>query len=160
MNDDARFQDVVISDQPLRLSVETTEDLEIASALIQDCVGVAGEISWMPKRRRLAMLVNRFRWEDREDAERQKRDYERVRTAIVFDNVEAVRTNGLDPSDKDAVYAVLHVTFEMGEEPSGTISLELAGDGTLALDVETMEVRIMDMSRPWTTRNLPDHKLD
>lgn len=160
MTDDARFQDVATSDQPLRLGIETVEDLEIASALVQDAVGLAGEISWMPRRRRLAILVNRFRWEDREAAEVQKRDYERVRTALVFDGVDAVRANGLDPSDKETIYSILGIRFEEGDLPAGTVTLELAGDGALALDVECLDGRVVDMSRPWKARGAPDHALE
>ena len=160
MSYDAKFEDAIFSDQPLRLGIETPEDLEIASALVQDAVGLTGEISWMPKRRRLALLVNRFRWEDHTQAERQARDFERVRSALVFDNVLAVRANGLDPSDRDTVFSILRLGFEMTEEPSGTVSLALAGDGALALDVEVLNARILDLTRPWAATRAPDHKLD
>ena len=160
MSDDARFEDAVFSDQPLRLAVETAEDLEVASALLQDAVGLTGEISWMPKRRRLALLVNRFRWEDRTAADRQKREAERVRTALVFDNVEAVRTNGLNPAERDTIFSILQMTFEPGPEPSGRLTIEMAGDGALALEVEAIEGRMMDLTRPWVARGVPDHQLD
>ena len=160
MTDDARFEDAVFSDQPLRLAVETAEDLEVASALVQDAIGRVGEISWMPRRRRIAMLVNRFRWEDRDAASRQSREFERVRAAIVFDGVLTVRTNGLDPADKETIYAILRIGFEPGEEPGGTVTLDLAGDGALALDVECLDARIVDLSRPWAARGVPDHELD
>ena len=160
MSEDARFHDVAPTDQPLRLGIASADDLEIASALIQDCVGMAGEISWMPRRRRLALLVNRFRWEDREAAERQRRSFERVRTALVFDSVLAVRASGLDPADKETVYSILRMTFEEGEAPAGTLTLDLAGDGALALDVECIDGQVLDLSRPWITRSAPDHKLE
>lgn len=160
MSEDARFLDVAPSDQPLRLGIASAEDLQIASALMQDCVGLTGEISWMPRRRRLALLVNRFRWEDREAAERQRRAFERVRTALVFDSVLAVRASGLNPSDKDTVYSVLRMTFEEADPPAGTLTLDLAGDGALALDVECLDGQIVDLSRPWAAQGAPDHKLD
>lgn len=160
MTDDARFLDVATSDQPLRLGIETLEDLQIASALIQDAVGLVGEISWMPRRRRLAILINRFRWEDREAADVQKREYERVRSALVFDGVDGVRANGLDPTDKETIYSILRIAFEEGDAPSGTVILELAGDGALALDVECLDGRVLDMSRPWKARGAPDHELE
>ena len=160
MSDDARFHDVAPSDHPLRLGVASVEDLEIASALIQDCVGMTGEISWMPRRHRLALLVNRFRWEDREAAEREHRAFERVRTALVFDGVLAVRANGLDPTDKETVYSILRMSFAEGDAPAGILTLELAGDGALMLDVECLDGRILDLSRPWIARAAPEHKLD
>ncbi len=160
MSEDARFEDAVFSDQPLRLAIENAEDLEIVSALVQDAVGVAGEISWMPKRRRLAVPVNRFRWEDRDAAARDGRAYERVRSALVFDSVLRVRANGLNPTDRETVFSILRLSFEAGEDLSGTLTLELAGDGALALDVEALDAHILDLSRPWVARGAPDHKLD
>ena len=146
MNDDASFLDVPPSDQPLRLAIDTAEDLQVASALIQDSVGLTGEVSWMPRRNRLALLVNRFRWEDREAAQMQRRDFERVRTALVFDSVRAVRASGLNPTEKDTVYSILRMTFEETDTPSGTLTLELAGDGALALDVECLDGRLMEVA--------------
>ena len=160
MTDDARFQDVSHSDQPLRLSIESPEDLDVASALVQDAVGLAGEISWMPRRRRLAVLVNRFRWEDRDAAARQRREFERVRTAVVFDSVLAVRASGLDPREKDMVYSILRVSFEPGEDGAGTVTIDLAGDGAVALDVECLDARVLDLSRPWAARGEPGHELE
>jgi len=159
---DARFEDAGFADQPLRLAIQEPDDLPVVSALIQDAVGLAGEISWMPRRRRLAILLNRFRWEDREAAEKQRRGFERVRSALVFDSVRAVRTSGLDPAEKDMIYAVLQISFAPGEDGAGTVTLDLAGDGMLALDVECLDGRVIDLSRPWLANasGAPDHELD
>ncbi len=159
--EDARFEDgVPASDQPLRLAVESVEDLNVASALLQDAVGTAGEISWMPRRRRLAMLVNRFRWEDHDTAAKQRRPFERVRTAILINSVMGVKTRGLDPSDKETLYALLNLEFEPGEDGAGRLILHLAGDGDLALEVECLDMRLSDTSKPWIAKaGAPDHKL-
>lgn len=156
--EDARFEDGAGTDAPLRLMVETAEDLQVASTLLQDAVGTAGEISWMPRRRRLALLVNRFRWEDHVAAERQQRPFERVRTAVLIDSVLSVRTRGLDPRDKEMTYALLGLAFEPGEDGAGQLVLQLAGDGDLALDVECLDLRLTDMSKPWVSKaGRPDH---
>lgn len=159
---DARFEDYDAGDQPLRLVVAEPDDLPVVSALIQDAVGQVGEISWMPKRRRLALLLNRFRWEDKESAEKDRRPFQRVRSALVFDSVLAVQTNGLNPADKDMIYSVLQARFDPGEEGAGAVVLELAGDGALALDVECLDGRLIDISAPWDAKSgsAPDHPLD
>ncbi|MEM7210393.1 MAG: DUF2948 family protein [Pseudomonadota bacterium] len=159
--DDARFEDGASPDAPLRLMVETDEDLKIASALIQDAIGTTGDISWMPRRRRMVMALNRFRWEDREAAERQRRPYERVRTTLVIDSVMSVRTRGLDPNDKELTFSVLGFTFAPGEDGAGQLLIPLAGDGDLALEVECLDLRMSDVSRPWVAKaGAPDHKLE
>ena len=65
-NEDARFEDAPLSDKPLRLKAESDDDLAVISSLLQDAVGKSGDIAWMPKKRRLVALVNRFRWRSEE----------------------------------------------------------------------------------------------
>lgn len=154
---DASFEDGALSDQALRLAVETADDVTVASTLLQDAVGQTGEISWMKRRRRLVMLLNRFRWEDAEAAKVAKRKPERVRAALVCDDVLGVRARGLDPSDGDTIFSLLSIAFEPGDAPSGRVVMTLAGDGELALDVECLDMRLIDLTRPWNARGTPDH---
>ncbi|HSF93461.1 MAG TPA: DUF2948 family protein, partial [Thermohalobaculum sp.] len=96
---DARFEDAPLAHHPLRLRAESVEDLAILSALAQDSVGRAGDIAWMPRKRRLVLVMNRFRWENgTEDAQPQ-----RVRSAISVESVLRVRARGLDPADSGQV---------------------------------------------------------
>ncbi|MEO1491534.1 MAG: DUF2948 family protein [Pseudomonadota bacterium] len=162
---DARFEDLDYAGDPVRLAVETPEDVPIAASLLQDAVAVTGEISWMPKRRRLALLLNRFRWEDRDAAEADGRPFERVRAALVIDSAQAVQARGVDPKDKDQIISVLSMSFEPASDQegdvSGTVILTLAGDGEIAARVECLDIRIMDMSQPWAAPSgrAPDHAL-
>jgi hypothetical protein len=153
------------SDRPLRLTADTADDLAIVSALVQDAVARAGEIAWMPRRRRLAMLLNRFRWEDLTAAEREGRPYERVRACLLFDGVLRVRGRGIDPRDRAAALSLLRIDF--APEPregtaGGRVTLSLAGGGEIALEVECIEARLVDLSRPWEAgaSSAPDHRLD
>ncbi|MEM9061466.1 MAG: DUF2948 family protein [Pseudomonadota bacterium] len=158
--DDARFEDGANADRPLRLNAVSEDDLSVLSTLLQDSVGKAGEISWMPRRRRFAVLLNRFRWEDKTAAERQNRSYERVRAALLIDSVLSVKTRGLDPRDKEMTYALLRVEFEPGEDGAGRLLLVLAGDGDIALDVECVDIRLADLTKPWQAKaSAPDHGL-
>ena len=49
----------------LKLMAEDAADLDIIGAAVQDALLRVGDISLDKKQRRFAMLVNRFRWEDR-----------------------------------------------------------------------------------------------
>ena len=158
---DARFRDTApserVSDRPLRLLAESAEDLGIVSALLQDAVTRVGEVAWMPRRRRLAMLLNRFRWEDAPAAERQGRPFERVRAILSVDGVARARTSGVDPKDRDLVLELLALAFEPAEDGAGTLRLVFAGDGEIALDVECLDVRLADVTRPYLARSRPEH---
>ena len=141
----------------------TAEDLAVVSALSQDAVGRAGEVSWQPRRRRLAILLNRFRWEDRPQAEREGRPYERVRSALIFDGVLAVRARGIDPADRETPLSLLRIDYTPDEEGlGGQILLALAGGGEVAIEVECIEACLIDLTRPWVapSGHAPDHPLD
>lgn len=157
MVEDARFEDA--GDQPLRLKALDAEDLSVLAALVQDAVFPASEIRWDRKARRFALLLNRFRWEDAERAKARKRDFERVQSVLVIEDVMAVKSQGVDPSDKDMVYALLSLSFQPGEDGTGRLELTLAGDGAIAVDVEALEVVLKDVTRPYVapSRKAPAH---
>lgn len=147
MTGDARFEDG--AERPLRLRAEAAEDLAVVSALLQDAVAQTAEIAWARRRRRFSLLVNRFRWEDAEDARRQGRPFERVRTLLMFDDVLAARSDGIDPADRETVLELLSIDFAPGEDGTGTIRLVFAGDGEIALDVECIDATLADVTRPY-----------
>jgi hypothetical protein len=144
---DARFEDG--GEEPLRLVAQDGEDLKVVSALLQDAVLPVTELKYDARRRRFGMLLNRFRWEDRAEAERVGRAYERVRTVMVVEDVRKVQSFGFDRADKDLVLSVLSISFEPGDDGTGRLILTLAGDGAIALDVEALDVRLDDVTRPY-----------
>lgn len=155
MTEDARFEDA--DEGPLRLRAETPADLEVVSALVQDAVGQTSDTAWMPKQRRFTALLNRFRWEDAAAARRQGRDFERVRALLTVDTALAVRASGVDPADPNMVLSVLALAFDPGEDGAGVLRLVLAGDGEIAIAVETLEVTLTDVTRPYRARAVPSH---
>lgn len=144
---DARFEDG--GERPLRLVAQDAADLEVISALMQDAVIPLTELRHDPKRRRFALLVNRFRWEDRAEADRSGRPYERVRSLLVIEDVRKVQTLGIDRQEKDVILSLLSMSFAPGEDGTGRLTLTLAGDGAIALEVEALEVRLDDVTRPY-----------
>ena len=152
---DARFED---ADAPLRLRAETPEDLAVLSALAQDAVATVGDAAWLPKRRRWALLLSRFRWEDAPQAARARRPYERVRATLVVENVLSVRARGLDLGAPATPFVVLSLGFEAGEDGAGTLRLALAGGADVALAVEALEASLTDVARPHVARGLPRHE--
>lgn len=144
---DAKFEEG--GEAPLRLVAQDPEDLKVISTLIQDAVLPVTELKFDPKRHRFALLLNRFRWEDRVEAERVGRAYERVRSVLVVEDVRKVQSMGFDRADADLVLSVLAIEVIPGEDGTGRVTLTLAGDGAIALDVEALEVRLDDVTRPY-----------
>ncbi len=159
MVDDARFEDA--DEAPLRLLAMDSEDLRVISALVQDSVFPASEMKWDVRARRFAILLNRFRWEISASTGRRK-NYERVQSVLVVEDVMKVASTGIDRKDKDLVLSLLAITFEPGPDGTGRVLLALAGDGDIALDVETLEVKLKDVTRPYVapSHHMPQHPLD
>ncbi len=148
MSEDARFEDAD-REAPLRLKALTSEETQVLSALVQDAVFPATEMRWLPKQRRFALLLNRFRWEDMPAAERGKRPFERVQSVLVVEDVMKVASQGVDRSDPDLVLSLLSLTFHPGEDGTGRLEFVLAGDGGIALEVETLDISLRDVTRPY-----------
>jgi hypothetical protein len=142
MTGDARFEDG--ADTPLRLAAETVEDVPVISALLQDAVFTAADMRWRPRLRRFDVLVNRFRWEDRERAAP-----ERVRSVLTLADVRRVSSQGFDRSDRGLVLSCLSLTWEPGEDCTGRFVLTLAGDGAIAFDAECINAALTDVTRPY-----------
>ena len=144
---DARFEDA--DDAPLRLIAQDAADLQVLAALVQDAVFPITEMTYSRRQHRFALLLNRFRWEDRAAAERAGRPYERVRSLLVFEDVLSVKTQGIDRDDKETVLSLLSLTFLPGADGAGVVEMVLAGDGAIALQVEAVEAVLTDVSRPY-----------
>ena len=144
---DARFEDG--GEGPLRLVAQDAEDLRVMSTLVQDSVLPVTELKFDPRRRRFALLFSRFRWEDRSEAEAVGRAYERVRSVLVVEDVLKVQSFGFDRAEKDLVLSVLSLDFAPAKDGGGRLTMTLAGDGAIALDVEALEVRLDDVTRPY-----------
>ncbi|UWR21976.1 DUF2948 family protein [Sulfitobacter sp. S190] len=154
MAQDATFEDG--AEQPLNLGAMDAGDLEVISSLAQDAVFPASEMQWDRAARRFALLLNRVRWED----EGQTRHAaERVQSVLVFSNVQGVASQGIPKGDPDTVLSLLQIAFEQTDAPSGHVTLTLAGDGAIRLQVEALEVGLRDVTRPYVapSRKLPRH---
>lgn len=157
MTQDATFEDG--REAPLNLGALDRDDLRVISSLAQDAVFPITEMSWRASDRRFGLLINRFRWEDVDAATARGRPVERVQSLLVVDHVSGVASQGIDRSDPDLILSLLAVDFDAAEDGSGHVVMTLAGDGALRLNVETLEVSIKDVTRPYLapSRKKPDH---
>jgi len=143
----------------LKLVALDEEDLAVISAHVQDAVVKADEIVWSPARKQFSMPMNRFAWERTVRRQRRRGSDERRRSILHFARVEAVRSTGFSPGDREAVLAVLAVVFEEAEPPAGTITIVCAGDAAIRLDVECIEAQLTDLGGAWAASMRPKHHL-
>lgn len=154
---DASFHDA--GPGPLMLRAEGAEDVTVLSALLQDAVLTGADITFDRRARQLAMLVNRFRWEDAADARREGRDFERVRALLVISDITGIRSDGIDRGDSDEVLSLLAMIWQPGEDGTGRLDLDFSGDGTIQIDVECVAIDLRDVTRPYVavSGHMPKH---
>ncbi|WP_099828235.1 DUF2948 family protein [Oceaniglobus indicus] len=153
--DDARFEDG--GAKPLRLQALTPEDLGVISALTQDSVLPASEMTWDRGARRFALLINRMRWEDLPKGGASD-EVSRVRSVLTFDNVAGVQTQGVDRRDADQILSVLSLAMDE-DATTDRVIVTLAGDGAIAVTMTALDVSLRDVTRPYraVSGKVPHH---
>jgi hypothetical protein len=135
----------------LKLAAADAEDLEVLSARLQDATAKLKNITWLPRTRRFAMVVNRYRWESGKS--------QRVRAGLHFDGVLKVQSQNIKMGAGEAVVSLLAIGFTPGgdEDPGGVVDLTFAGGGTIRLTVECIDAELADLTQPWAARGTPNH---
>ena len=151
MVDDARFEDA--TEGAIALRALEAADVPVLSALAQDAIFPITEMRWDRTARRFALLINRYRWELDGGAP------ERVQAVLAVEDVIAVASQGIDRADADVVLSLLALEWEPGEDGMGRLTMVLAGDGAIAIDVEALEVTLRDVTQPYgaVSGKAPDH---
>ena len=148
------------SRQLLKLTALDSEDLEVISAHMQDAALLVGDITYLPRQKKLALVANRFDWEGAE-ATGGAGAFRRCRCGLQVNRVFAVKFSNVRRESPDAVLSLLAILFHPGPEaPGGTIELTFSGGGAMRAEVECIEVALDDLGHSWETPRKPDHAAD
>lgn len=143
----ARRRAIAVRDRPFRVRVESPEDLETVSAMLQDAIVPVAETAWRPREGRFAMMAQRFRWEDG-----AARPWRRVHCAFLVERVRAARASGLDPADRGRMLELLSIGHG-----DGRLELAFAGGATLRLSIGALSCSADDIGEPWPVPARPEH---
>ena len=147
-------------DEPLKLSARDAVDLAVVSAMVQDALTRARDMTFQERERRFLILLDRFMWERDDGDPIEGKLYNRVRSVIHFDDVVGIQTLNIDMTVREEVLELLTVAATDSSESSAKIELVFAGGGVIRLDVDCIECRLTDRGRPWMTRRRPVHAAD
>lgn len=141
--------------RPLKLTALDAEDLEVVSAHMQDAALLVGDISYLPRQKKLLLVANRFDWEGAQAGDGR---FRRRRCGLQINRVFAVRFSNLRRDNPQAVLSLLAILFHPGPEaPGGVIELTFSGGGALRAEVECIEVALDDLGLTWETPRKPAH---
>jgi len=142
----------------MKLAALDLDDLEVISAHLQDAVMRVGDIRWLKRERKLALVANRY---DHLSVAGSSDRGERRLCGLQFSRVERVASSNIRMDEKTAILSLLAITFEPGATaPEGAIVLTFAGGGTIRAQVECIEAAMADLGPKWTARARPDHDAD
>ena len=141
----------------LKLIARTEDDLRVISAHLQDAIANVLDIANLEKNKIFLMQLNRFMWEDVEKGVFRKN--KRIRTVLKFENVVKVHSKNINQLKKDQFLDFL--TIETIQMPDNNYEMKIvfAGDAIIKVISEVIEVTLDDQGIPWTTKNMPAHKV-
>ena len=147
MSEDARFEDG--EEKALNIGAFDKSDLEIVSSLLQDSILPTNEIKWFPNSDKLALLINRFRWEDKDLELSQGKIVERVQSLLMISQVKRVSSSGFSPKQKDKVLSILSISFDGDDGGFGNVLIILSGNGGIRVGVDALEINLRDVTMPY-----------
>lgn len=139
----------------LKLLARDEEDLKIISAHLQDAVMRVGDMVYLPRRRRFAVVMNRFCWEQHGEHPPGSR----VEAGLHFDSVLKAQSRDVRQDDPDALAGLLAINYTPSSG-DGTIDLVLCGGGLIRLTVECIDACLTDLSEPRPAVARPAHNLE
>ena len=141
----------------LKLVALDRDDLEVVSTHLQDATVSVADVHWRPAESRLVIGLARFDWEaSLGDAPH----FQRRRTALRFDRVNAIKCRNVDCKDKQAMLNLLAVEFAETDPPGGVVTLIFSGGAALRLEVECLECELVDLGPVWAATCCPKHADD
>ena len=102
----------------LKLSALDADDLAIISAAVQDALVAVRDCAYLKDESRFVLLLNRFRWEAEPE---QGISHTRTHSALVFNEVTAVRHHDIPTAEPDRMLELLAVGA--GERPFSPAAL-------------------------------------
>ncbi len=144
-----------MSETLLRLVAFDSDDLDVISANLQDCLVKVGDMAFLPREKRFAFLAARFDW-----VKAASGSLERCRAGVHFERVLKVSCAGFSPRDASRLLELLHIGFRETAAPAGEVDLIFSGGCALRLEVECLEARLADQGERWKAKCLPGHPCD
>jgi len=160
MSEDARFEDG--DNTALNIGAFDQCDLEVVSSLIQDSIFPTSEIKWLSSVDKLALLVNRFRWEDTSLVQLRDSKAERVQSLLIISHVKSISSRGFSPKQKDKILSILSTSFDGEDGGSGSILIVLSGNESILVEVDALEIHLRDVTMPYIAPSgtTPKHDID
>ena len=137
----------------LKLSAVDAEDLAVISAAIQDALVAVRDCAFLKDEKRFVVLLNRFRWEADPGVETA---YFRTHSALVFNEVTAVRHQDIPLGEPDRMLELLAVA----REDDHSVTLRFSAGRAIRLEIGRLACHLGDVGEPWPPPWKPAHPVE
>ena len=137
----------------LKLSALDADDLGVISAAVQDALVAVRDCAYFKDEKRFVLLLNRFQWEADPAIEAA---HSRTHSALVFNEVTAVRHHQIPLDEPDRMLELLAVTLEN----DGSVALRFASGRAIRLEIGRLACHLGDVGEPWPTPWKPAHPVE
>ena len=155
----------------LKLSALDGDDLSVISAACQDALVAVRDCAFFKEERRFVLLLNRFRWEADPTIDAP---YSRTHSALVFNEVKAVRHHNIPLGEPDRMLELLAASLDGTDgdgardgaregarrTASSVVTLRFAADRAIRLEIVRLACHLGDVGEPWPTPWKPAHPVD
>jgi hypothetical protein len=138
---------------PLKLSALDADDLAVVSAAVQDSLVAVRDCVHFKDEKRFVLLLNRFCWEADPTVDVA---HWRTHSALIFNEVKAVRHQDVPLGEPDRVLDLLSVT----QESDHSVTLRFAAARAIRLEIGRLACHLGDVGEPWATPWKPAHPVD
>ncbi len=142
-------------DAALKLIARDPADLTVLAACLQDALVPVSDIAWMTENNQVALLVNRFMWEQPAEPAESGEVHHRTHALVRVGGVKAVRSKGFDRNDRARILALMSI-----RPIEGGVDFQFSDDAVIRVETDDYEISLIDMGKPWPTRWRPGHPED
>ena len=143
--------------EQLKLTALDADDLGVISAACQDALVAVRDCAYFKDEKRFVLLLNRFRWEADPTVEAA---YSRTHSALVFNEVTAVRHHEIPLDEPDRMLELLALVLDYRGDRAGPVTLRFAAGRAIRLEITRLACHLGDVGEPWATPWKPAHPVE
>jgi Protein of unknown function (DUF2948) len=141
----------------LKLTALDADDLGVISAACQDALVAVRDCAYFKDEKRFVLLLNRFRWEADPTVEAA---YSRTHSALVFNEVMAVRHHEIPLDEPDRMLELLALVLDYRGDDDRSVTLRFAAGRAIRLEIARLACHLGDVGEPWATPWKPAHPVE
>jgi DUF2948 family protein len=143
--------------EQLKLTALDADDLGVISAACQDALVAVRDCAYFKDEKRFVLLLNRFRWEADPTVEAA---HSRTHSALVFNEVTAVRHHEIPLHEPDRMLELLALVLDYRGDGKRSVTLRFAAGRAIRLEIARLACHLGDVGEPWATPWKPAHPVE